>query len=145
MNLTNRAVAFFLACTLGVASGAPVLGTIMRCGPAAAMAGGMGPSSMGGDEPVCASCSDVPGDPGAPALTAGTCCRLSTVDQTDALSATLAASRSGPSDDGRALVAAPVPSPAALETAALAATRSSTGSPPTVSPPTPARTTILRN
>ena len=140
----KRAVAILLAGALSVASAVPVLGTRMLCGAFPATAGSMEAAKPAAD-PLCAACPDRAQPTSAATLEAGTCCRVAPIDETNALTATLASAGAPSSGQGRALAPALSPSPSSHDAGLVAASRSMHGPPSAASPPKPTRSTILRN
>jgi len=140
----KRTVAIFLTVALSVATAVPVLGTRMLCGPSMRAMGSMATATP---EPAanCGACSDLAESADGTTLEAGSCCRVAPLDDGNALTATLSSGAAASSNEGRALAPAALPAPATHDVATLASIRSHPGSPPTVSPPRPTQTTILRN
>ncbi|MGE5176767.1 MAG: hypothetical protein ACM3JJ_10375 [Hyphomicrobiales bacterium] len=138
----KRAAALILSATLALASALPILGTRMVCGPGMD-AKSMADASYRGTASCEATptCAEMEGRFG---LRAGTCCRIAPVDEAGAITATLSDHRPS-SDDGRGLFLTTLPANASLHGAALASAPPIGGSPPTPAPPSPTRTTVLRN
>ncbi|HEX7077658.1 MAG TPA: hypothetical protein VF363_04500 [Candidatus Eisenbacteria bacterium] len=146
----KRAVSAILVCALCLASAVPVLGTRMVCAPGMAASMTRSPdagahATMLADGSVCPPCPKCGDMPSSAALKAASCCRVAPAEESNALAATLANGSRAPSpDEGAGLHAATLPANAPPAVLIDPSARSVGGSPPTASPPKPARTSILR-